>query len=65
MTGVSVDLDIMALLIGLALNVIVIAGIVTRSNVRLENRLTRVETSVAFILQMMKVNVATHHERED
>jgi len=55
----------MALLIGLALNVIVIAGIVTRSNVRLENRLTRVETSVAFILQMMKVNVATHHERED
>lgn len=65
MTGVSVDLDIMALLIGLALNVIVIAGIVTRSNVRLENRLTRVETSVAFILQMMKVNVASHSERED
>lgn len=65
MTGVSVDLDIMALLVGLALNVIVIAGIVTRSNVRLENRLTRVETSVAFILQMMKVNVASHIERED
>lgn len=60
----NIDINTIAIIAGLVVNVIAIASIVTRSNVRLENRITRVETSVAFILQMMKVNLASSHPPE-
>jgi len=60
----NIDVNTLAIIAGLIVNVIAIASIVTRSNVRLENRITRVETSVAFILQMMKVNLASSHPPE-
>lgn len=60
----NIDVNTLAIIAGLVVNVIAIASIVTRSNVRLENRITRVETSVAFILQMMKVNLASSHPPE-
>lgn len=60
----SIDINTMAIIAGLVVNVIAIASIVTRSNVRLENRITRVETQVAFILQMMKVNLASSHHTD-
>ena len=60
----NIDANALAVIMGLIVNVIAIASIVTRSNVRLERRLTRVETSVAFLLQIMKVNLASSHPPE-
>lgn len=60
----NIDVNTLAIIAGLVVNVIAIGSIVTRSNVKLENRITRVETSVAFILQMMKVNLASSHPPE-
>jgi len=61
----TLDINTMAIIVGLVVNVIAIGSIVTRSNVRVENRITRLETSVAFILQMMKVNLASSHPAKD
>lgn len=61
----TLDINTMAIIVGLVVNVIAIGSIVTRSNVRVENRITRLETSVAFILQMMKVNLASSQPAKD
>lgn len=61
----NIDVNTLAIIIGMFVNVIAVAGIVTRSNVRLENRLTKMETSVAFVLQMMKVNLGSSHNQSE
>ena len=60
----SIDVNLLAVLVGLVLNVLAIAGIVTRSNVRLESRITRLETSLAFLLHMMKVRLESHNTED-
>ena len=60
----QVDIELLAIIGGLVINAVTIIGIVTKNNVRLESRITRLETSLAFLLHLMKVNV-TQHERKD
>lgn len=60
----QIDVDLITIVGGLILNAVTIIGILTKSSVRLESRITRLETSLAFVLHLMKVNVA-QHERKD
>lgn len=60
----NIGIEIIAVMIGMALSTMTIVGIITKSNVRLESRITRLETSMAFLLHLMKINVAQKSESD-
>lgn len=49
----TVDLNVLVMLSSLVGNILAVALIVYRSNIRLESRLTKLETSFAFLIRLI------------
>ena len=49
----TLDINVALIVSSLIVNIVAVAGIVFRANIRLESRLTKLETSFAFMVRLI------------